>query len=389
MKKTPDKSQPKTAQRREGYASQIAPKAISQARQDVATWKMALRQAEQVNDPKRVRLQYLYRDILLDALLTSQIENRKRMTTGSAFVLKDKSGNIDVENTALLQSASWFNQLRGYIQDTTFMGTTVIEFITDDTGLKVVLLPRTNIAPEKGLLLFDENSTTGTDYRVAKEYGTWVLEFGNPKDFGLLNKAVPHILFKRFAQSCWSELCEIYGIPPRVLKTNTRDGAMLTRAEQMMRDMGAAAWFIIDESETFEFATGVSTKGEVYESLIRLCSNETCLLISGAVIGQDTKNGNQSKEKVSIGMLESLVDSDKRNETSAMNEKVLPALFRIGYLPDGLTYEYEPQEDIEQLYIRTIGFAPYVELDPEWIKEKFGVEVTALKQPGGKGANFQ
>ncbi|WP_446662918.1 phage portal protein family protein, partial [Flavobacterium psychrophilum] len=35
----------------------------------------------------------------------------------------------------------------------------------------------------------------------------------------MLNKAVSHVLFKRFAQSCWSELCEIYGIPPRVLKT--------------------------------------------------------------------------------------------------------------------------------------------------------------------------
>ena len=29
-------------------------------------------------------------------------------------------------------------------------------------------------------------------------------------DYGLLNKAVPHVLFKKFAQSCWSELCEIY-----------------------------------------------------------------------------------------------------------------------------------------------------------------------------------
>ena len=72
------------------------------------------------------------------------------------------------------------------------------------------------------------------------------MEFGSPRNYGLLNKAVPHALFKKFAHSCWSELCEIYGIPPRYIKTNTQDPEMLDRAEQMLRDMGSAAYFIID-----------------------------------------------------------------------------------------------------------------------------------------------
>jgi len=95
------------------------------------------------------------------------------------------------------------------------------------------------------------------------EYGAWILEFGQPGELGLLNNCVPHVLMKRFAQSCWSELCEIYDIPPRVMKTNTHDRGMVTRAEKMMKDMGSAAWFIIDGSEEFEFAQGVSTNGDV------------------------------------------------------------------------------------------------------------------------------
>jgi len=386
--KTTTNAQQSTIKRKDGYAAKIAPKSISIARQDIATRQAALRQAGSADNPKRVKLQYLYNDIIQDALLTSQIENRKLITQSAPFVLKTDSGEIDQASTDILKSASFFNELRGHMIDSKFYGPTVVELITDDSGIKVILIPRTNIIPEKGILLYDETSDKGDDYRNTKEYGTWLLEFGNIKDYGLLNKAIPHVLFKRFAQSCWSELCEIYGIPPRVLKTNTQDAAMLTRAESMMRDMGAAAWFVIDETEEFDFAKGADTNGDVYNNLIRLCNNEMSLLFSGAVIGQDTKNGNESKEKVSVSMLTAIAEADKRTEATYMNERVLPALFRIGLIPDGLHYEHEPQEDTGELYTRTIGFLPYMDVDPEWIKQKFGIEVTGLKQKT-TNPNFQ
>ncbi|MEI3104746.1 MAG: DUF935 family protein [Parabacteroides merdae] len=153
------------------------------------------------------------------------------------------------------------------------------------------------MVPELGFFLYDSNADKGEYYRDLREFGTYILEFGHPNNYGLLNKAVPHALFKKFAHSRWSELCEIYGIPPRYIKTNTQDPEMLDRAEQMLRDMGSAAYFIIDTTEEFEFANGVSTSGDVYNNLIALCNSEMSMLISGAQIGQDTKNGNRSKKR--------------------------------------------------------------------------------------------
>lgn len=383
-------TQPTVAKRTDGYAAQIAPKSISRTRQDIATWKAALRQADNVDMPKRVLLHKLYKDIMLDALLSSQISNRRMISTAAPFSL-NKGDTQDEVSTALLKSLPWFSDLIGHIFDTQLSGTALVEMVTDKNGvLAPVLLPKQNIIAEKGILLLDETATTGIDYRNAKEYGSWIMEFGRPDDFGILNKAVPHVLMKRFAQSCWSELCEIYGIPPRVMKTNTQDLAMLDRAEVMMRDMGAAAWFIIDDSEDFEFATGAATNGDVYSNLIRLCNNENSLLMSGAVIGQDTKNGNESKEKVSVEQLMRLAESDKRLVEGYMNTVVLPGLFKIGLLPDGLIFAFDPQEDTGELYTRTIGFLQYMDVDPEWVKLKFGIEVTGVKQStaGGTGANF-
>lgn len=386
----PKSSIPVVPKRTDGYVTKIAPKTVFRTRQDIATWKAALRQAENMDAPKRTKLHLLYKDISLDALLSSQLHNRRSITVSAPFALR-KGDTPDEQTTAMVASLPWFAQLIGHIVDSEAFGTTVIEFVTDKTGvLRPVLLPRQNIIPESGLLLFDETATTGIPFRDAKEYGTWLLEFGEPSNLGTLNKAVPHVLFKRFAQSCWSELCEIYGIPPRVMKTNTQDAAMLTRAEQMMTDMGAAAWFIIDETETFEFAKGASTTGDVYGNLIALCNNEMSLLFSGAVIGQDTKNGNFSKETVSVEQLMRLAESDKRLVEGYMNTLVLPALFRIGLIPDGLVFAFLPQEDTEELYTRTIGFMQYLEPDLEWINLKFGTQFTGLKQSsGGTGANFQ
>lgn len=366
---------PKTTLRRDGYISKVVPKAMSRARADIASWKTALRSADNVENPKRAKLYNLYNDALLDAHLTSQIELRMQHTLSVPFVLKRDNQEAEAE-TGLLKSARWVNELNRYILWSIFCGHSLIEFTTSQAGeLEVTLLPRNNIIPEKGMLLLTEDADKGIEYRNIREYGTWVLEFGNRHDFGLLNKAIPHALFKRFAQSCWSELCEIYGIPPRFIKTDTQDPEMLNRAETMLKDMGSAAYFIIDREETFEFAKGADTNGDVYNNLIALCNSEMSLLISGAVVGQDTKNGNRSKEEVSLKLLDKITQADRQLLSGYWNNIVIPALVGIGFLPEGLTYIIQQEEDLEKLWGMTKDLLQYKDIPNEWIKEKFGIEV--------------
>jgi phage gp29-like protein len=396
----------KTKSRKEGYISKIVPKAISQARQDIASWKGAIREATNVDTPKRIRLQRLYNDIMLDAHLVSQIENRKVQTLQTSFSIYNNSGKVDDAMTETLAKTNWLKVIISNILDSIYYGPTLIELLTtvplsgaeasgaeasgagslSGAEVKVATIPRTNFVPDNGMLYLDETDTKGIPYREVKEFGTWLLEFGQPKEFGLLNKAVPHVLFKRFAQSCWSELCEIYGIPPRVLKTNTQDPQMLSRGEMMMRDMGAASWYIIDETESFEFAEGVGTNGDVYNNLIKLCKDEISLLIMGAVIGQDTKHGNESKEEVSMKMFGNVVNADRRMVESMINTNVMPALYRIGIIPEGMTLYFDAEEDLPALWNMTKEALPFMEVDPGWIKDKFGIEVTGAKQQAG--ANF-
>lgn len=366
------------------YSREIVPKSMAQTRSDVQVWKSALSLAQNADSPRMYPYYNLVADIMNDAHLTSQLQNRKLKTLASSFFIKDPSGKTNIELTAQLQRAKWFHAFITNILDSQFLGNTLIEInrADDDLGTpEITLIPRQNVIATKGILVKDYTEDTGILYRETPEYGTWLLEFGDRGDLGLINKAIPHVLFSRFAQSCWSELCEIVGIPPRVMKTNTQNPNALRRAEKMMMDMGASAWFIIDDTEKFEFAPTTTSHGEVYDGLINLCRNNISLLISGAIMGQDTKFGSKGKEQTAMDILQDLVNADQILVENEMNSKVLPALYRIGVLPsEGLSFEFDQADDLQELWTRTKDILPYKEVDNEWIVDKFGIKVIGDKK---------
>ncbi|MFD2874049.1 DUF935 family protein [Mucilaginibacter ximonensis] len=358
-------------------------KSVFQTRKDIKDW----RRAEALyysQDPKTWMLQLLLNDIYKDATLTSQKENRTQQVFAREVRIKKKNGDIDKEQTDALKKMPLYRFLTHKVLDAIYYEYSVVELSMEQTidGEQFLVgndVPRTNIVPITGTFYKDYMDTVnGIQYRDMQEYGVWILEFWT-KEMPLFNKAVPHVLFKRFAESCWSELCEIFGIPPRVLKTNTQDKKMMDRAQRMLKDMGAASWFIIDEDEEFEFAQGATTNGDVYHNLINLCNNEMSLLIAGAIIGQDTKNGNRSKEEVSKDLAALRVESDIAMVEEAWNNKIIPCLKRHGMLTGDITFEFVPVVNIKELYERVIGLLQYCEIDPKWISDALGIPILKLR----------
>ena len=284
----------------------------SVTRKDIADWKRARLQATSTYEPKQVLLQRLFSEVIDDALMTSQVSVlRIGKSQGAEFELK-MNGRKDEAETQKFKDSGLYEDLVELIVEAQFFNHSLIEFDYDPAGTVVAdLVPRENVSPEVGKFYPDAEGSETVDYRLLPEFGRWLVEIYPRKcGLGLLNKAVPYVLIKKFALSCWSELCEIFGIPPRVMKTNTTDDEMLERAETMMREIGSAAYFIIDTTEDFEFAQGVATNGDVYKNLISTCDQQLSLLNLAAVLGQDTENGNRSKEESSTKLMEAVVKAD-------------------------------------------------------------------------------
>lgn len=373
-----------TASHAPTMAPRVVKKSITQTRRDIADWKWSKQLASSPSEPKMYLLQDIFSDITLDALLTSQLNNRREQTISAPFEMVTPDDKPDDRATKAVQEIPIVTDMLGHIWDSEWYGYSVVEMSVKNGLKSLELINRRNIIPANGRFYPDTSMNNYIEYREIAEFGKWILEF-NSDGIGLLDKAIPHVLFKKFAQSCWSELCEIYGIPPRVMKTETRDPEMLDRAEAMMREVGTAAWFIIDKTEEFNFANGVNTNGDVYSNLINLCNNEISMLVSGAIIGQDTKHGNESKEKTSIAIFDRLVQADKRMVENYMNNVVIPAWVRIGWIPGTTSlFKFKTVEDTDKLWQFVKELLPYKEVDNAFIQEKFGIKVS--DKPG---INFQ
>jgi len=353
----------------------------SRMRADIAAWRKAENMAL-AEEPKNYSLQLLMDQIINDTLTYSQIQNRKQQLFTSSFSLVNSKGDTDEEQTARLKQTALYRDITNEILDADYRWYSLIELQGNQHELKCISIPRTNVLPQAGVFYRNyQEEDNPINYRELPEFGKYLLEFSGGQHLGLLNKIVPHALMKKFAQSCWSELCEIYGIPPRVMKTNTRDTAQLTRAKTMMQQMGSAAWFIIDNNENFEWANAIATKGEVYGELIHLCNNEISMAISGAIIGQDTKNGNRSKDESAQDILWQIVQADMEKVEQIWNAQVIPALQKIGWLKGDIRFQFDPSEDLEQLFQFATGLLPYKNIDNQWLEDKFGVKISGDKTP--------
>ena len=361
-------------------SSRIKIKSIGQARKDIEDWKTARALAKRADDPLQYRLQDLYDEVAEDALLSAQIANREEPTLAAPFELVTDDGTIDDNATAQLRSLPFMQDLVKAILDSELYGFSLVELGADGGKPTLTSILRRNVEPRDGRFYPDSSGGAFVAYRETREYGRWILEF-NAGHIGLLNKVCPHMLFKKFATSCWSELCEIYGIPPRIIKTNTQDPQMLNRAEAIARDMGAAASMVLDVNEDFAFAQGVATNGDVYGNLIERCNSEMSLAITGAILGQDTEHGNYSKEKASMQLLDQLIASDRRMVEAYMNNAVLPALEFHGWVKAaGLRFRFSASENDTITWQRVTEILPYKDVDNKWIEEKFGIPVSDKAQ---------
>ncbi|MBY0488185.1 MAG: DUF935 domain-containing protein [Flavobacteriaceae bacterium] len=369
------------------YVPTIAPKTISQTRQDIKNYTDSKNMFLNVDNPKRYPYYNLLANIMVDLHLQSQVNNRMRKSLAKPFIFKDATGKIDLELTLQFQNKKFIKDVNIAILETIYYGHSLGEFDYVNNDLVFTIIPRQNVDPVNGFIYTDYTEDKKIDYRIQKEYNSWLIEFGDNKSFGLLDGCIPHVLFKRFAISCYSELCEIYGIPPRVLKTNTQDRVMVSRGEKMLKDMGSAAWFIIDENEEFSFAQGVSTNGDVYKGLISLCNNEMSMGISGTVVGQDTKNGSNGKEKTSVTILGDLVDSDLSLIEEVWSSTVMNSLKTLGIITKDVTYGYAEAKDLEALWKMVVEALPYLEIDVDWIATTFGIKVTGVKKLLANTAN--
>lgn len=357
------------------------------ARQDIKKWRDAYQAALDFENPQRVELYSLYKDAMLDLHLLGAVRNRKLAVLGKKFYIADKEGKKDPELTKLLQKR-WFRQLLGHAMDSIFWGHSLIQFgdIIREPKLKftkTMIVPRVHVCPEFQTVVKEVGGEgkKGTSYKE-NPYALWTLEFGESHELGMLNPLVKEVISKKFALQFWDQFAEIFGMPLRVAKTTSSDKKEHARIENMLEDMGSAAWALFPEGTTLEIKE--STKGDaynVYDKRVLRANSE----ISKAVLGQTMTmddGASQSQAVVHEDVADSICDSDTQDVLEFCNEDLMPLLIIHGwpFTPDHQiliddSHEFSPEEmkDIEEMLLGEY------DVEPKYFIEKYNVPIIAKK----------
>lgn len=352
-------------------------------RRDVADWRRALNQAESKEIPRRTLLYNLYDELVLDNHLSAQIQTRVLKILGLDFKIVDKkTKKIDEEKTQKLQKQWFYNCMRLSL-DALFYGHSLIQFDFNDGEVSnVMLVPRRHVRPEAGEYVINQTDTKGILYRDTPLMD-WLVEVGDKNDFGLLAKAAPSVLWKKNASMCWSEYTEIFGMPMRVGITNTRNNEDLDRLEKSLKDMGSAAYAIMQNGEDIKFLeTAKGDAYQVYDKLVERCNSELSKLILGQTLTSDTgTSGTRAQGEVHENVLNAITKADILFANHIVNDKILPLLTTHGENFEGYVFEFIQPKSITELDWKIdSGLLQSFDIDEAYFVEKYSVPIVKKKE---------
>ena len=364
---------------------------LLRAKQDIRKWRNALQAAESELRPDRVELYRIFQDVILDGHLSSLMSTIILRVMASDFHLHNDDGTINEDETVKLKKR-WFRNFTKWTIEAQFYGHSLIQFgdIEDDTFVtrQVELIERQFVVPEKQLVKFELHvQETGIPY-TETPWSNWIIEVGERREFGLLNKATPLVIWKKNVFPSWSEHAEIFGMPIRMGKTDINDPKAKKNMDEMLSKMGSAAYGVFDVDDDLQFVETRRTDAyRVYDNLIGRINSELSKLFLGQTMTADD-GSSLSQSKTHMEILDDYISATKADVTDTINDELLPLMMFHGMIPDGLRFKYDEAEKVTKkelfdMVIKLIkeGFT----VDVDFISETFSIPIEEVEEAVQQG----
>ena len=371
------------------FINRIIKEFKSRSRVDIDAWRNCIKEAENDRYPKRVKWGVACKDLDIDAHWSSQVLLRKLAVLCKQFRIVTKgTSEENVEKTKLFK-APWFYKYLSIVMDAKLYGTQLVEIVELIFGIytkdAIWQVPIENFIPDKKEFLLRTSSNSGIYYGE----DPYVIQIDEDSLMGLLNKAAPHIIWKKNAQQSWAEFCEKFGIPLRYATTNKKDKQTIDRIEMMLDRLGSAAKAIFPEGTTLDFKEAdTSDAFNVFDKMIERCNSEMSKLINGVTMLSD--NGSSlSQSKVHFDVNKHIVMADSQDTASDINFNLFPRLNLIGFDidPEKEEFQWDETETLSKKDQWNVisGILKYFEIDEKWIGDQFAVPITGKRatQPTG------
>lgn len=320
-------------------------------RQDIQKLRQAIQIAEQIMFPNRYLLYQTYRDVILDGHLSGLIDQRKDRILLKKFEFY--VGDKENEDLTKMFQQKWFSTFLDLSLDSIYWGYSLIQFgnVKNDVFETIELVPRINVRSERGEFVTFANLPTGPSY-LEEPYCDYAIGVGDPYDLGLLMKASFYAITKKNVLGTWAEFTELFGIPPRILKTNVRDDKTRRNGEEMMENMSRAPWAVIDLEDELDFGATASkgNNSPMFTDLITQCDANMSKLILGHSAVADSTSGKLGNEQMSLQVTAEKEAADSIFISELVNGRLLPFMRNLGFkIPENAVFTWDNDaEEIEE-----------------------------------------
>lgn len=357
---------------------------------EIKHWRLANQYAIDVEYPNRALLYQIYDDAMHDLHLKGAIRNRKLAVMGKPFRLVDKNGKPDTDATNLL-TKKWFREFVSLALDSKFYGHSLIQFgdiIREDKNIyfkEIELVPRHHVSPEYGTLLVNasDDPSKGIPYRGTPMMD-WAIEVGGKRDLGELNSVAKETISKKYVLQFWDAFAEIFGMPIRMATTTSRDPKDKAAIENMLDQMGSAAWGLFPEGTSIELIGSKQTDAyEVYDKRVERANSEISKAILGQTMTMDD-GSSLSQAQVHENVADDINDADRTFIHDVINDDLIPLLIKHGWPLEGLRFEWDDSYNYNEEEMRQIEqmLLNHYDVDPNYFMEKYGVKIIGSKSSG-------
>ncbi len=355
-------------------------RSTTQTSADLRDWRNAKDRVTDVFNPSNEDLMDIYEDITNnDGHIRGIIETIKNKIKAKDFLLVDSDGEVDEEETKKIQKA-WFLKWVDWIVEARFFWYSLVQLgdIVDDGYPDIALVPRDFVVPQKKAVKKDRDfflSANSFFYESPQLRDGLIMVESDV--FGLFNIATPHAIAKRALFDSGWMYSEIYGIPPRIAKTDISDQIQKDNMVKMMERSGSALWVVIDKEDELEYGDSGSTGStDVFLTMIKGSNDEVSKALTGGVGMADEKSFVGSVEAQERLLFE-FVGSFIRDVRHSTNEELLPRMVKQGIMKDGLKLKVPHEQGLTVLEKKEIikDLAAFFTFTPETVTREVGIEV--------------
>lgn len=334
---------------------------LNRIRQDVSTWRDAMREAEAGQFPHRVKMQRLFVDTVLNGHVSACIEKRKNLTLLRDIEVYNPDESENEELEALFET-EWFRQFMSYTLDAIFYGYSLVSLgdIINGQYSKIDVIKRWYISPDRLNVTIHQYNLSGYEF-LKPPYDLWHVWCTTPSEngmsnvgYGLLYKVAVYEIINRAMLGFNADAAELYGQPIRVGTTTKTDEGERAEFASMLSQMGSSGWIVKDQLDSIEILQNTmgSTGFNIYADLEKRNEAKISKIILGHADALDSTPGKLGSDAngAAITALREIQTNDGKYIEHIVNGLLIPKMRQVGFaIPEGVYFKFEDNEDQEAM----------------------------------------